>query len=503
MDIELKKEIITKGYKDLLFLAKTLDPKAFYLPFAQVHKEIAELIISDTRQLVIEAPRGIGKSKLNLWGTIHHILYDEGDKLIVIQSKTRKEAVNRLSDIKDIFQYNKMFRELFGYAGEQVAEIWREDRIKVKVGGFNVSIYALGTGQPVKGMLEGDTRITYYVLDDPEDEDNTVTKDQMDKNFDKFIGGIPGLDRRNGRVRVIGTPITQGCIVERLINSSGWTSKVYKCIQDDGSLLWEEMYPLDWLEKKKEEFRELGMLWKFYSEYQCEVKGKEDQIFKEEDLRYYEGEIETINGENYLILSNLDDKDIKEKIPVNVYIGCDPASSTERYADYSVIMLIAYDGRRIFVIDYYRKRALPTDVAEKLIEYIKKYSPQRVHIETVAYQDMLRVYLKERLEEEGIYVAGLEKKISTNGQRKETRLEGLSHLFVNHRVHMKKSMSEFINELIIFPYGKHDDTLDAFYYATIKLSAPIHNEEVSDVHSESFLKSIFRQSKLKTNWQTA
>ena len=39
-------------------------------------------------------------------------------------------------------------------------------------------------------------------------------------------------------------------------------------------------------------------------------------------------------------------------------------------------------------------------------------------------------------------------------------------MFKAGAVHMKKDMHEFIGELLDFPKGSHDDTIDAFYLST-------------------------------------
>ena len=52
-------------------------------------------------------------------------------------------------------------------------------------------------------------------------------------------------------------------------------------------------------------------------------------------------------------------------------------------------------------------------------------------------------------------------------QKKKDRLfEGLQPMFKAGAVHLKKDMHEFIGELLDFPKGSHDDTIDAFWLST-------------------------------------
>lgn len=465
-----REEIIRDCSEDLIILEKVISPQTFYLPTPDFHYEVTGAMHDRSIiQLLVDAPRGTAKSTHVKGISIDHCLHDEGDKLIVIQSKTRPEAINRLSAIKEIFAYSQAFIELYGYAGEQVAEMWREDKIKVKIKNpltgnvWNVTIKALGTGQQVRGALEGDTRITLYILDDPEDEDNTKTKEAMEDNFSKFLGGVAGLDKRNGRVIVVGTPIRGGCLIDKLRNATGWTTLHYKNTidKDKGIYLWKEMYSPEWLANKKKELEELGQRRKYYSEYEGEITGEEDQLFKEEDFRFYDGYVEVVLGEAFLVLKSLNKIELPtpKRITVNTFMGVDPASSTKQTADYSVTMPIAYDAdKNIYVLPYYRKRVSPIDHAEDIISKIKLYAPKRGQVETTGYQEFLRNYLRMRQEEENVYLPGLEHKYNPRSE-KSARLEEMQPYFFQHKIFVLEDMSELIGEAIMYPRSKHDDCI--------------------------------------------
>jgi phage terminase large subunit-like protein len=80
---------------------------------------------------------------------------------------------------------------------------------------------------------------------------------------------------------------------------------------------------------------------------------------------------------------------------------------------------------------------------------------------------MLRDYVMKRSKAEGMFLPGIEKGIKNYNQKKKDRLfEGLQPMFKAGAVHIKKEMHEFIGELLDFPKGSHDDTIDAFWLAT-------------------------------------
>lgn len=916
-------EIIQQCANSLTVLGKTISPQTYYLPSPSFHTELDTLLTDRSIiQLLIEAPRGTAKSSKAISAVFDHIIFDVGEKLVIIQSKTRPEAINRLTKIKNVLNYSQTFRELFGYSGEEVAEIWREDKIRTRIGKWWVTIKAIGTGSPVRGALEDDTRITLYLLDDPDDELNTITKEQMEKNFDYFLGGLAGLDRRGGRVIVIGTPIREGCIVERLRGATNWTTRRYQSYNEETKeCLWAEMYPYEWLMNKKKELEELGKLSKFYSEYQChradtkiklangeikkiqdvqigdivrtdngtalvkassktgykkivevllengdiftasighniktsegktklenaknlqiiynftynqekeaikarlvgfclgdghstiihkqgktklmeiplvqfyskysqdiekiildvellygikyklqynknstayyitvsgdsardliksgcvtgnkvsqnfgvpewiknnsevikkefiaglfgaeatkpiekkkgngcngiivnmsklsgnesgllqdvkdileslgyvcmyssslrgdrqscvlmignsadntakflkeigyryseykeklavdwyyylskmeygkrdliesindlhdniklsfneiskilnrdaevlrriynrqsctlpnnyikfdewiidkrikigieipiinkfyldeeevynievdsydhsyliedninnyncEIVGDEDRLMKKEYLRWYDGHLRMIDGFPFMVITHEGETEweieelIEPKIiPVNTFLGIDPASSTKQTADFSVTLPISYTGKDIYLLDYYRRRVAPTTHAEQIIQSIRTHKPTRVHVETVGYQEMLRDYLRKRLKEESLYVMGMETKITPRTE-KSVRLERLHPYLYNRIVWIKKSHTEFVDEMMMYPRGKHDDLLDGLDLATRRLISPSHTLGAKETVA---IKNHFQRKDLSLDYE--
>jgi hypothetical protein len=80
---------------------------------------------------------------------------------------------------------------------------------------------------------------------------------------------------------------------------------------------------------------------------------------------------------------------------------------------------------------------------------------------------MLRDFVMRESKKRGFFLPGIEKGIKGYTQKKKDRLfEGLQPLFKQKAVHLKKGDIEFIDELLDFPKGAHDDMIDAFWLAT-------------------------------------
>jgi len=112
----------------------------------------------------------------------------------------------------------------------------------------------------------------------------------------------PSKDAKKGRIITIGTPLHQKCLVLTLKEMANWKTLHYSCLKDksgyvfqlDGrdwesmSSIWPEMFSVDDLKNMYESLESIGKASSFYKERLCWVTGDEEQLFKEEYLRYYE-----------------------------------------------------------------------------------------------------------------------------------------------------------------------------------------------------------------------
>lgn len=442
---------------------------------------------------------------------LHHLMFEKRvpHKVVLLISKTEGHAKRLLQTIADILEYSKNFRAIFGYWGQQSARRWTTQEIELKDGSL---ITCRGAGQHIVGLKHLNQRPTLAVLDDPEDLNNTKTKAAMDHNLKILLKEIiPGLDPRYGRVFVIGTPQRQGCLVETLLDSPGWVSKKYDAIVDEEKhlTLWPEWWSWDRLMQEKASLEAMNKLSIFYSEYRCQLIGDEEQIFKPEYMQYWDGEFFRKDGYAYLkirkkgsaIQRGLDyvpeyeEYDEPKVIPVNIFMGIDPASSVQKSADYSVIMPIAVDAEKnIYILPYFRGRVTPMRLAQEIISYYRTYKPEWTNIETVGYQEMLRDYLRHN--EEVGYIPGLEFKNQPKTS-KSARLESMEIDFYRRKVYIQENMQSLLDELFTYPRNKNDDTLDALYYARKKIWIPSHEYQ----EKQQFFKK--KKKKFKKSWLIA
>jgi len=517
--------------KSLLLFGRILQPRAFIKRTPEFHKELNDYALNESVSFLnIIAPRGTAKSTLMAeYKPIHHIMYDKngsrvegGDdgneptvrkdaepRLVVICSKTQGHSINRLQAIKDVFEYSSTFRQLYGYWGKHSAQKWTDDEIILKDG---TAVVCKGTGQHLRG-LKYICRPTLIIIDDPEDENNTKTPEAMESNLRWLLKAVkPARDiDYNGRIIMIGTPLHQRCLVMTAAQMSDWHTLHYDYIieHDDGSRssLWPEKLSIADLDRELKALDEIGRASMFYSEYRCQVIGDEDQLVTYDLLRFYRGNEYQRNGEKYMKMTQIgtpykdgliwktewaDVETEDQEVPINIFMGVDPASSTNQRADFTVVFPVGISkGRKVYCLPYFRQRVKPMGAAVAVQDKFKLHNPKKTNIESVGYQEMLKDYLRQQDE----YIPGLE--IPHNPRNKKSaRLESLQPWFYRNLVFIREDQQEFIDELLLYPRGSHDDTLDAFYYALQGIYEPYH--EVG----EPTEKKPTTISKLFKNWKT-
>ena len=471
----MKAERDYEEYYDKLNIAKRLKssiglfgkicfPTALNKDVPPFHNEIyASMRDGDTRRLLVAAPRGTAKSTcVSLIFPLWKVAFkpDNEDLFIVIISESQAQSINFLNRIKYHLDHSEKFKHLFGDMGSSTAQRWTGTDIILANG---ARIIAVGTGQRVRGFIEGDTRPNLIIIDDFESELNAMTPEARSKNR-KWIteAVVPSLSD-DGRIVMIGTVISEDCFLYWAKESPAWEVLWYSILDEDNNSLWEERFPISRINEIKNEFQSVGNLNGFYQEYMNIAQSPEDAPFKPEWIKLHHYDYEIIDGQSTLVRKISDEEE--EIIPVEVYCGVDPASSLALRADFFVIAVIGIDnsGNR-YIIDILREKVSPAEQPEKIIDIYKKYRPIRMKIETTAYQEALRVTTKKMMLEQNLYIPGLEKGVKPRTKKSE-RLISLVPMLAKGEFYFRPNDMAAQQEFLSYPKGKHDDCMDAIWTA--------------------------------------
>ena len=456
------------------------------------HEVYRDLSDDSVRRVLIAAPRGTAKSTVTtliypLWKVAFK--RSDEDLFIVIISESQAQSINFLSRIKYHLGHSDKFKEIFGDFGPATAKRWTNNDIVLANG---ARIIAVGTGQRVRGFIEGDTRPNLIIVDDFESELNAFTMEARAKNR-KWIteAVIPSLSD-DGKIAMIGTVISEDCFLYWAKDSPAWKVLWYSIWDEDEKSIWPERFPKSRIMEIKREFESVGNLNGFYQEYMNIAQSPDNAPFKPEWMQLHHYDFERINGQNCLVREVGDERKVK---PVEIYSGVDPASSLAATADFFVIATIAVDSdNNKYVVDLFRNRISPAEQPGKIIEIYKKFRPKRMNIETTGYQEALRTAVRELMMEDNLYIPGLERGVKPR-TRKSERLLSLVPMFAKKSFYWRPEDLVGQQEFLSYPRGKHDDVMDSIWTA-LERHKPCRIGEFDET------KKINRKKKKTIDWMT-
>ena len=476
-----EEEALRLAYTDLIAFGKLFLPDDFQrseTPF--FHYEVTDAINDpDVRQLAVVLPRGHGKTVLTKCGIMHDFCFTKEPLFYGWVAASSKISVPNLDYIKYHLEYNDKVQYYFG---DLKGRKWTEDDIELKNGSKLISKSNLSG---IRGGAKLHKRYDLIVLDDFEDENNTITPESRSKISNLVTAVVfPALEPHTGRLRINGTPVHYDAFITNILNGSvkakaknedySWKVITYKAIQDNGTPLWPSWFGHDEMQRKKKFYADSGQPQKFYQEYMMEVQSEEDAIFTREHIKYWNGQF--IHDEKTGISSVItEDGDVK---PVNVFAGVDPATDSKRRdADYSVIIYIACDvDNNIYVLEYLRKRALPVlgipgsdkkGIVDYIFDYGKIYHPLSHTIEDTSMSKPVFQSIRAEMKRRNDFSISFRAETPGTRMSKRDRIQGiLAQRFAVGQMHIKKTHYDLQREIITFgPRMAHDDTIDALAYA--------------------------------------
>ena len=350
-------------------------------------------------------------------------------------------------------------------------------------------------------------RYDLIILDDFEDENNTITPEARSKNSNLITAVVfPALEPGTGRLRINGTPVHYDSFINNLIvnyeksvqkgNDFSWNVILKKAIMEDGTMLWNSWFGKKEMERKKKFYADSGQPHKFFQEYMMEVQSADDSIFTRDHIKYYDGHYmhEEESGISFLNI----DGDVK---PINVFVGVDPATdSIRRDADFSVLIAIAVDAdNNIYILDYLRKRSIPVlgipgedkkGIVDYMFDYSKTYHPSLFVVEdTTMSKPVFQALRAETRRRNDFSVRFKEEKPGTRMSKRD-RIQGiLAQRFAIGQIHLRKDQYDLQHEIITFgPRMGHDDTIDALAYACKYANPPVGINE--DKKEKRFFKKL-------------
>ena len=416
------------------------------------------------RYLAVAAPRGSAKSTvLAFLKPLHSVLFKK-KRFILLISNTFTKSILTLQGMK--LAIGKNPRVLKHFPGITLGKDSEGDTEFVHPDGFTTKVLCRGVDQlgATRGVKFGDYRPDLIIGDDMEDDELVRSPErriQLQSDFDDAL--IPTGDR-NTQYIFIGTILHDDSQLAKLVSKDFYPEfhkLVYKARYEDNGVvksLWPEKWSVEELNKMEREKPST-----FAKEMQNDPVSGRNAKFRREDFRYWKIE----NGE-YLLLDTVGAVVRKGRMVDCVpAISCDLAWKEKRESDSCVLMpgYLTPDSE-ILIEEYVSQKGLkPNNIAEYLfvmVDKLQKITTQRpsVGFEKAMLENVTQWFLNQEMRKPGrepfrtVDLVWDADKIT----RIETRLIAR---YSQHLVYHKKNMGDLEHQLERFPYGTHDDLVDA------------------------------------------
>ena len=322
----------------------------------------------------------------------------------------------------------------------------------------NVYIRAmsLGTSPRWKNYTapDGKFRPDLLIFDDVDTVASTQSKRIIDKNFDfllwEVLGGV-----NNAQIIFLWNTIYEDWLVprfrEHIQNSKDW-EVIRLPIKVNNQIVWNRFVETD------EEAKSLN---EWITESNRKYISLESEKRRLWSISY---------NQNYLLIPYSKGEHIitRDMIQYSDYswpfdkiqIGVDPAISEKEGTDRFWITVVWFKGDKRYILESIGlegQEKNPKRASEIVRQLYIKYKANRVIVETVAFQQIMKQIFRE---------LGMATEETKTHKDKVTRLMEKQILFEDKRIYFKpETTTELVNELLEFPDWEHDDYIDSMLFS--------------------------------------
>lgn len=396
---------------------------------------------------------------------INRICYKK-KRFIIIISNTFSKAAKHLQTIKEEILHNQFLKALHpNITLEKDAE---GDAIFVHPDGFKTEVLCKGYEQipSIRGLKFGAYRPDLIIGDDMEDDEMVLSQERRKKLQDDFDTAlIPAGDRDNCQFIFIGTVLHDDALIAKLISPEYYHE--YKKLKYVAHIdadtpnersLWNEK----WTVEQLKEIRKTKPA-TYAKELQNDPVAGGERRFKRDDFRYWR-----MAGAEFTVM----DTDVRKPVGKGSFrdckaaIACDLAWSEKRTADRTVLMpgLLTPDNN-ILLLEYVHELGLrPDRIADYLftmVERLEKMTGTYVSVgfEKAMLENVTKWVLREEMKKRNKPIVTKELLWDKD---KLARIESrLMPRYSQHMIFHLEGMGDLEHQLERFPYGTHDDLIDA------------------------------------------
>ena len=454
------------------------------------HREMWELVTSNSKQVAIAAPRYHAKSTTVTHAyTLASVLFRES-RYVLIVSDTVSQAIQFLGDIKKELLDNDDLRSLFSVSS--FPKDTEDDLIVEMDDGYTFRIQAKGSEQKLRGLKWANLRPDLIIGDDMENDEIVMNKDRRQKFKRWFYGALIPCISSKGKIRIVGTILHLDSLLENLMPASQlsshkgtksfiqedlkeyslnvlpWKSVKYRAHTDDFKLLlWPEMKNAEEFKLLKEDYVRQGLA-DVYSQEMLNVPlDVGDTFFTKTDF--------------------LPIKPDEAKKKLVYYATCDLAVSQSQRADYSAFVVGGMDeDGKLYCKHVINQRMDALEIVDTILMIQRIYKPVLFGLEQGTIQKAIGPVLNETMLKRNEFVNIVLLKPSAD---KLTRARSIQARMRSGACRFDKDAEwyqPFEDQMLRFPRDKHDDQVDAWAYLGLMLDKMWEAPTEKEIEAEEY-----------------
>lgn len=436
-------------------------------------------------------PRGFGKTTIFSIGFTIWLIVTRRITFGAIVGSSQTWADSQVLAIQEEFLANARLRKMYGDFKD--GGKWSQnDFIVTGFRGYpkhKAKCIALGRGGSIRGQLFK-VRPQFVILDDIEKLEESYSPALIEKTLKWVSNTVLKMGNTETRYLWLGTVLERDCAFDRILKGelgffSGRYSAVIKWSKNQH--LWEEWGKLLQLDIKHKDSK-LSISEGFYkknSERMLEgttVLWEQHRNYKYLMYIYYtegatsffkEMQNDPKSTRSGFFTPHFRDISMDEISKMKKYCVVDPSLGKvmpSAIVDFGFNIVGGSGVASVF--DASIKHRKPDELIIDIIKHLKQYSIPTLIIETIQYQDFLRMVIDEKLKKMGMGVLVIP---FHSSEQKESRIESLQPLINTGRVEFNTHLKDrqMGRELFSYPASQYVDGLDAVSMGIMKVKDTI------------------------------
>ena len=370
--------------------------------------------------------------------------------LILGENETR--AKERLSAVKHEFETNEDLIEIFG---NMRGDVWQETRIELTNG---LVISAVGRGQSLRGVKHHQHRPDIAFCDDLEDEETVRTDVGRMKALQWFTKTLMPALTPNARIRMAATPLHPEALAMKVSRLPGALVHKIPIVSFDANgeevSSWPSRYPLSWIHRQRDTYRDLGDMGTWLQEYLCEAEDEEARLFTQDMIKV----------------------EPRVRMFEPTFAVYDPARTVKSTSAMTGKVIGSWVNNRLVIWEAEGKFWKPDEIIEDMFKVDSRYSPTVIGVEEDGLHEFIMQPLRHAQVNSGHYLPIRALKAPKG---KIDFIRSLQPFFKAGEVVFAGDRAQFHElekQLLSFPTGRNDVPNALAYFLKLKPGQPIFED---------------------------